>query len=132
MITTLLALLSIFFPAPRVFPSQAMLDTDLKLAETAWGKHAEIRSISLAPIGGDCTVSAWSDLASRDITVNSLNACRWDAKLLAVTIEHEYGHMLLGFPHSEDKHSVMYFRPHRVGQRITKEDRARIENEASE
>lgn len=113
------------FGRDRIEPTQALLDGDLARAETAWGEHADVSGISWAAMNACRPEDAggWSDLATRAITINS--ACVWDAELLQLAVTHEYGHMLLGFAHSLDKRSVMYYRLRR-GERILPEDLERL------
>lgn len=101
----------------------------LDRASAAWGIHDPSVTIRYQRLNG-CHVRltrafiAWSDFPSRAILINS--ACNWDKpNLLQVTVTHEYGHMLTGAQHSENKRSIMYPLV-RTDQVITPEDRARI------
>jgi len=106
-------------------PTQADLDADLRIAEQAWGMHADVASISWRALS-DCkglkgiVCAGWSELDTRKIYIQA--AMKWTPQLLLIAVEHEYGHMLMGSAHSLDPNSVMFSIVHE-GQRILDDDR---------
>lgn len=96
--------------------AQHELRTAVTLAESSWGRSAHVAGIRYAQLGS-CTntrgIMAWSDFATRIISVNS--QCDWqDTTYLQIIVTHEVGHLLIGQGHSLNRHSVMYYAPPRV------------------
>lgn len=117
--------------ARAAFPAtQAELEANLAQARAQWGINDPSVTIRFERLNGCHThfsrvFVAWSDFKTRAILINS--ACNWDRNgLLSVTVLHEYGHMLTGPQHSDNKHSVMYFMPS-ADQIITPEDRTKLQ-----
>lgn len=105
----------------------------LQTARAAWGTDTAA-TIQLAPLS-DCKphglrgvvpMIAWSDFATRTITLNSNCGKRWNnLRVLQSTVTHELGHLIAGTPdHSPDRHSVMYYQITGKPQAITPADRA--------
>lgn len=117
-------------------PTQATLDSALATAEAAWATPRRDIAIVAAPLNschpnlitGKRQRIAWSDFATRTITINS--NCNWDTLPLEITVTHEVGHMLTGPEHSIDRHSVMFAIVSR-NQHITDADRIKAANSAS-
>lgn len=108
--------------------SSAVLYAALTFSHDAWRADANIKAITFADLHVPCEQrAAWSDLVTRVITLNS--RCKLiagkpgDSHSIETVLLHEYGHMASNTDvHSENPHSVMYYR---LGKRqvITEEDR---------
>lgn len=105
--------------------TQADMNLMLQQAGALWGEKTEIRSIRFAPLNScknSMEPAGWSDLVTRDITINS--NCNWTEETLWIAVLHEFGHMALSSAaHSMNPKSVMYWRL-APGQQILAEDRA--------
>lgn len=134
----LLTLAFLAISAHAAQPTQADLDAALEQAAAAWGHSvadANIARVILADLG-PCKppriMAAWSDFATRVITLNS--QCQWVThgsiggkhQPLEESLLHEFCHMLTNSAaHSMNPKSVCYWQLAK-GQRILPEDLERI------
>lgn len=102
---------------------------DTYVTDVQWGKISDCK---------DGQLQAWVSHVTHIITLNE-NCNYWDDEMLNKVLIHETGHLLLGQGHSVDRHSIMFkctgrsprvfFLPiNYFGQKITKEDRARLQD----